>query len=141
MSADTLIQTLVVGAVGLVLLGVAYLGALGARALFREARRTAREAGHQPRSAAIRATVRMVFWSLYFAAFYFAVYLFGKRLGWWVIVPALVAVALLIAGLLRADELLTVRPGDVRRQIGIGATLAALEAFFGCAIWLGLQLS
>ena len=141
MHADTLIQMLIVAAVGLVLLGVTYLGALGARALFREARGTAREAGHQPRSAAVRATVRMVLWSLYFAAFYFAVYLFGKRLGWWVSVPAFVALVLLIGGLLRADELLTVRPGDVRRQIGIVATLAALGAFFGCAIWLGVRLS
>ena len=133
--------TLIVAVLGLLLLGLAYLGALGSRALFRQARQIAQQAGHRPRAAGVRAVVRMVLWSSYFAAFYFAVYLFGKRIGWWVIAPAVVAAALLIAGLLRADELLTVRPGDVRRQIGIGATLAALGALFGSAIWLGVRLT
>jgi hypothetical protein len=141
MDSEALVQTFVIGVSSVVLVGLVYLGARGAHRLFRDARRTALQAGHRPRSAAARAALRTVLWVLYFAAFYAAVYLLGRRMGWWVILPASAALALLVAGLLRADDLLTVRPGDRRRQIRIGATLAVLGTLFGSAIWFGAQYS
>jgi len=140
MHTDGLIPMILLGVLGVSLIGLAYLATLGARALFREARQTARQAGHRPRSASVRAVVRMVLWSVYFAAFYFSVSLLGKRLGWWAAIPAFFGVAVLVVALLRIDELLTVRPGDLRRHIGIGAILAAVGAVFGSVIWLGVQL-
>lgn len=111
-----------------------YFIAIGARALFREAHRTARQAGHRPRSAALRAIVRMAIWAAYFGAFYLLAFFVGKRLGWWAVPPVLLALAAMIWSLLLADRLLTVTPGNLRQQVGIGLAITLILLIFTIAI-------
>jgi hypothetical protein len=107
---------------------------LGGRALFREALGIARQAGHRPRSAAVRAILRMAIWAAYFGAFYLLAFFVGKRLGWWAVPPVLLALAAMIWSLLLADRLLTVTPGNVRQQMGIGLTIALILLIFTIVI-------
>jgi hypothetical protein len=118
------------------LLGLVYFVFVGVRALFREARRVAREAGHREGSASVRAVVRMALWALFFGLFYLFAFFTGKRLGWWAVPVVAAGLILMIAGLLLADKLLTVRPGQVRTQGVIAGTLASEIALFVAAILL-----
>jgi uncharacterized membrane protein len=120
----------------LFLAGLLYFIFVGARALFRQARQIAREAGYREGSAAARAILRMAIWGLFFLLFYVFAFFTGKRLGWWALPPAVAGVVLMIAGLLLADKLLTVRPGDTRTQSVVGGTLVSLLAVFIVAIAL-----
>jgi succinate dehydrogenase/fumarate reductase cytochrome b subunit len=121
---------------GLLLAGLLYFVFVGLRALFRQARQIAREAGYREGSAAVRATLRMAIWALFFVLFYLFAFFVGKRLGWWALPPAVAGVVLMIAGLLLADKLLTVRPRDIRAQSVVGGTLVSLMAVFIVAIAL-----
>ena len=135
---NSLFQSLVLGVLALFGVGLVYFLFLGVRAVYRDSQRTAIEAGH-PRAAALRAVLRMTTWALFFGAYYLFVYFLGRRLGWWALAPSLAGLAAMIWALLQADRLLTVRPGDVREQLGIGATLAALLGVFAVVIWFAAQ--
>jgi hypothetical protein len=134
-----LLTTTLIGALGLSGIGLVYFIFIGVRALYREARQTAREAGHRRTAAAWRAVLRMIVWALYYGAFYLFVYFLGRRLGWWAVAPAAVGLAAMIWALLQADRLLTVRPNDLRQQLAIGATLSVLFAGFVSIIWLAAR--
>lgn len=121
---------------GLFLLALIYFIYVGVRALFREARQIARQAGHREGSATVRAVLRMGVWSLYFLAFYLVAFTLGKRLGWWGVPAAAAALVAMIGGLLVAEKLLTVRPGDGRADIVIGSTVASILALFAVVIWV-----
>jgi len=111
-----------------------YFILLGARALFRGACRIARQAGHRPRSAAVRAILRMVIWAAYFGAFYLLAFFVGKRLGWWAVPPVLLALAAMIWSLLLADRLLTITPGHFRQEMGIGLAITLILVIFTITI-------
>lgn len=116
--------------------GVAWLAAIGARAIFRRAVRTASAAGHDPASASARAAVRMVLWSLSFAALILFLHFVGKRMGWWAIVPGIAGLLAMIAGLLQADRLLTTPRGATGPLVVALVLSVALLAFlFGGAWW------
>jgi hypothetical protein len=121
---------------GLFLLALLYFIYVGARALFRDARAIARQAGHREGGATLRAIVRMTIWSLFFLAFYLAAFTLGKRLGWWAVPAAAAAMIVMIGGLLIAEKLLTVRPGDARADLVIGSTVTALLGLFAVVIWV-----
>jgi len=114
----------------LVLAGLLYFVSLGARALFRQAQELARGAGYSGRSASVRAMVRMGLWAAYFAAFYLLAFYLGKRLAWWAVPGVAAALAVTVWSLVLADRLLTVTPGNVRAQAGIGGTLAVTLGIF-----------
>jgi xanthine/uracil permease len=118
----------------LFLAGLLYFVYVGVRALFRQARQIAREAGHREASAAARAALRMALWALFFGLFYLFAFFTGRRLGWWSLPPVVVGLVLMIAGLLLSDKLLTVRPGNTRTQSLVGGTLVSLLALFVVAI-------
>jgi hypothetical protein len=122
----------------LLLAGLLYFVYVGVRALFRQARQVAREAGHREGAAATRAILRMASWAMFFALFYLFAFFAGKRLGWWAVLPAVAGLVLMVAGLLLADKLLTVRPGDTRTQSLLGGTLVSLLAVFVVAILLAI---
>jgi hypothetical protein len=122
----------------LFLLALLYFIYVGVRALFREARRTAREAGYREGSAALRAILRMTIWAAFYGTFYLLVFFVGKRLGWWTLPVAGTALVAMIWGLLLADKLLTVPPGDLRRQAVIGGTVMILLALFAGVIWIAV---
>jgi hypothetical protein len=127
-------------AVGALLLAaLLYLIFLAARALFRQARGIAREAGHRRGSATLRAVLRMSVWAAFFGLFYLLAFFAGKRLGWWAVPLVLAALAAMVWGLLLADRLLTVPPGDVRQQAGIAVALAAMLGLFAAGILLALR--
>jgi hypothetical protein len=121
---------------GLFLLALLYFIYVGVRALFRDARDIAREAGHKDGSATARAVVRMTLWSLFFLAFYFAAFLLGARLGWWAIPAGAAALIVMVGGLLVAEKVLTVRPGDGRADLVIGSTVTAILGLFVVVIWV-----
>jgi hypothetical protein len=125
---------LLVGAI--FLLALLYLVYAGVRALFREARDIARHAGHRDASATLRALVRMTVWALFFLAFYLAAFHLGKRLGWWGVPAGVAAFVAMVAGLLLAEKLLTVRPGDARADVVIGAAVSAILGLFAVVIWV-----
>ena len=133
---NSLFQFILFGVLGLFGIGLAYFVSIGARAIFREARRTASEAGHRPTAAAVRALVRMAVWALFFGAYYLLVYVLGRHLGWKAVVPSAVGLVAMIWALLQADRVLTVRPDAVRQQVGIGAAIAVVLAVFVSVIWL-----
>jgi hypothetical protein len=127
---------------GLLLVGAVFLLALlyfvyaGVRALFREARDIARHAGHRDASATLRAMARMTVWALFFLAFYLAAFFLGRRLGWWGVPAGMGAFVVMVAGLLLAEKLLTVRPGDARADVGIGAAVTGILGLFAVVIWV-----
>ncbi len=123
----------------LFLLALAYLVAIAVRARFREARKIAREAGHRQASATLRAVLRMGAWGAFFVLFYLLAFAAGKQLGWWAAPLILAALAAMVSGLLLADRLLTVTPGDVRRQAGIAVSLVGMLGVFAAAILLALR--
>ena len=135
---SSLFQSLVLGALALFGVGLVYFLFLGAR-VTRFDRRPPRVAVNGPRAAALRAVLRMTTWGLFFGAYYLFVYFLGRRLGWWALAPSMAGLAAMIWALLQADRLLTVRAEDVREQLGIGATLAALLAVFAAVIWFAAQ--
>jgi hypothetical protein len=116
-----------------------YLIFLAVRALFREARGIAREAGHRQRGATLRAAVRMTVWAAFFGLFYLFAFYVGKRLGWWAVPLVMAALAGMIWCLLLADRLLTVAPGDVRQQAGIAVTLVGMLGLFAAGIVLAIR--
>ncbi len=126
-----------VGVLALAALG--YLIFLAVRALFREARGIAREAGHRQSGATLRAIVRMTVWAAFFGLFYLLAFYVGKRLGWWAVPLVLAALAGMIWCLLLADRLLTVPPGDMRQQAGIVATLVGMLGLFAAGIVLAIR--
>jgi hypothetical protein len=133
---DNLFPLILFGVLGLFGIGLAYFVAIGARAIYREARRTAHEAGYPRAAAAVRALVRMAVWALFFGTYYLFVYLLGRRLGWWAAVPSAAGLLAMIWALLQADRLLTVRPEAVRAQLGVGAAVALVLALFASVIWV-----
>jgi hypothetical protein len=131
-----LFAPILIGVLGLFGIGLAYFVFIGVRAIYREARRTAREAGHRRAAAAVRALVRMAVWALFFGAYYLFVYVLGRRLGWQAAVPSAAGLVAMVWALLQADRLLTVRPDAVRQQLGIGVAIAVVLAVFVSIIWL-----
>ena len=133
---NSLFQFILFGVLGLFGIGLAYFVFIGVRAIYREARRTASEAGHPRAAAAVRALVRMTVWASFFGAYYLFVYVLGRRLGWQAAVPSAVGLVAMIWALLQADRVLTVRPDAVRQQLGIGVTIAVVLVVFVSVIWL-----
>lgn len=133
---NSLFRSILFGVLGLSGIGLTYFVFLGARAIYREACRTAVQAGYPSAGAAVRALARMTVWALFFAAYYLFVYVLGRRLGWWAVAPSSAGLAAMIWALLQADRLLTVRPDALRAQLGIGAVIALVLAVFVCVIWL-----
>ena len=127
---------------GVLLLGVLFLIALlyfvyiGVRALFREARRISMQAGHTEGSATLRAALRMLVWALFFLAFYFTGFLMTERIGWWAMPGSVAALVVMVGGLLVAEKVLTVKPGDARADVVLGSTISALLGLFAVVIWL-----
>jgi hypothetical protein len=120
---------------GLFLVALLYFIYVGVRALFREARAIARDAGHREGSASARAILRMGTWSLFFLAFYLAAFFMGRRIGWWAVPAGALALVLMVAGLLVTEKVLTVKPGDARGDWTIGVTVAGMLALFAVVIW------
>jgi hypothetical protein len=118
---------------------LAYLVLIATRALFREARGIAREAGHRQGSATLRAVLRMGAWAAFFGLFFLLAFAAGKRLGWWAAPLVLAALAAMVWGLLLADRLLTVAPGDVRRQAGIAVSLVGMLGLFVAGILVAMR--
>ncbi len=116
-----------------------YLIFLAVRALFREARSIAREAGHRQGSATLRAILRMAVWAVFFGLFYLLAFFLGKRLGWWAVPLVMAALAAMIWCLLLADRLLTIAPGDVRQQTGIAVALVGVLGLFAAGILLAIR--
>lgn len=137
--SDNALTVILIGVGALAGAGLAYLAFLGARAIFRESRQTAREAGCREGTATVRAVLRMIVWALFFGIYYFFLFFLGRSIGWWAVVPALVGLAGMIWGVLEADRLLTVRPEAVRQQLGIATTLTVLIAGFISVIWWAMQ--
>ena len=106
--------------------------------MFRDARRTAREAGYREGSATARAILRMLIWAAFFGTFYLLIFFVGKRLGWWAFPLGAIALLAMIWGLLSADKLLTIPPGDVRQQMVIVGTVMILLLVFVGTIWLAV---
>ena len=127
---------ILIGVLGLFGIGLAYFVAIGTRAIYRDARRTAAEAGHRRGPAAVRALIRMTVWALFFGAYYLFVYVLGRRLGWQAAVPSAVGLMAMVWALLQADRLLTISPHAVRQQLGIGVTIAVVLAVLVSVIWL-----
>lgn len=127
---------ILIGVLGLFGIGLVYFVVLGVRAIYRDARRTATEAGHRRGAAGVRAAVRMMVWALFFGAYYLLVYVLGRRLGWQAAVPAAVGLVAMVLALLQADRLLTVRREAVLQQVGIGAVIVVVLAVFVSVIWL-----
>ncbi len=115
--------------------GLAYFVFLGVRALFREARGIAREAGHREIAASARAVFRMAAWAALFGVFYLAAFLLGRWLGWWAVPLITAGLVIMIGGLLVADRALTARPGDVAALGRITLVLAGIIVLFGAVIW------
>jgi Ca2+/Na+ antiporter len=118
----------------LLLAGLLYFIYVGVRALFRQARQIAREAGHREAGATARAILRMTLWALFFGLFYLFAFFTGRRLGWWSLPLVVAGLVLMIAGLLLSDKLLTLRPDNGRAQSVVGGTLVTLLALFIAAI-------
>jgi hypothetical protein len=133
---NNLFQSVLFGALALLGVGLTYFVFIGARAVYREARRTACEAGHSRTAAAVRALARMTLWALFFGAYYLFVYVLGRRLGWWAAVPSAAGLVAMIWALLQTDRLLTVRADAVRVQLGIGVVIAAVLGVFISVIWV-----
>jgi hypothetical protein len=128
---------LLIGVLALFGIGLTYFVGIGVRAIYRDARQTAVEAGHRRRSAAVRATIRMTIWALFFGAYYLFVYFLGRRFGWQAAIPSVAGLMAMVWSLLQADRLLTIGPEAVRQQLGIGASIAAvLAVFVSVIIWL-----
>jgi hypothetical protein len=123
----------------LVVAALVYFIFIGARALFREARQTAREAGHQVGAATVRALARMSAWAAFFGLFYLLAFYLGKRLGWWAVPPVVAAFAAMIWCLMLADRLLTTPPGAGRHQAGIVATILSVLGLFAVGILFALR--
>jgi hypothetical protein len=120
------------------LAGLLYFIFIGVRALFRQARGIARQAGHREASATARAILRMTLWALFFGLFYLFAFFVGSKLGWWSLLPVVAGLVLMIAGLLLSDKLLTIRPGNIRAQGLVGGTLVSLLALFILGIALAI---
>jgi hypothetical protein len=127
---------ILIGVLGLFGIGLAYFVAIGVRAIYRDAARTATQAGHRRGPAAVRAVIRMSVWALFFGAYYLFVYVLGRRLGWQAAVPSAVGLMAMVWALLQADRLLTISPDAVRQHLGIGVTIAVVLAAFVSVIWL-----
>ena len=136
---NALVRYALIAAGALAVAAVLFFAFLGARALFREARQTAREAGHRSVSATLRALLRMSVWAAFFGLFYLLAFYLGKRLGWWAVPLVLAALAAMIWCLLLADRLLTVPPGDLRQQAGIAAALVGVLGLFAAGILLAIR--
>jgi len=136
---DNVLTFILIGVGALAGAGLGYLAFIGARAIFRESRQTAREAGCREGTARVRAVLRMIVWALFFGIYYFFLFFLGRSIGWWAALPALVGLAGMIWGVLEADRLLTVRPEAVRQQLGIAATLTLLITGFISVIWWAAQ--
>jgi hypothetical protein len=130
-----LLVPILLGVLGLFGIGLAYFVFLGVRAIYRDARRTALEAGHRRAAASARALLRMTVWASFFAAYYLFVYVLGRRLGWQAVVPSVAGLVAMVWALLQADRVLTVRADAVRQQLGIGAAIAVVLAVFVSVIW------
>ena len=126
---------ILIGVLGLFGIGLVYFVFLGVRAIYRDARRTALEAGHRRAAASARALLRMTVWASFFAAYYLFVYVLGRRLGWQAVVPSVAGLVAMVWALLQADRVLTVRADAVRQQLGIGAAIAVVLAVFVSVIW------
>jgi hypothetical protein len=120
------------------LLALLYFIYIGVRALFREARRTAREAGYRETSAALRAILRMLIWAAFFGTFYLVIFFVGKRLGWWALPLGAIGLVAMIWGLLQADKLLSIPPDDLRQQVVVIGTVTILLLVFVGTIWLAV---
>jgi hypothetical protein len=120
------------------LLALLYFIYIGVRALFRDARRTAREAGYRETSAAVRAVLRMLIWAAFFGTFYLLIFFVGKRLGWWALPLGAIGLVAMIWGLLLADKLLTIPPDDLRQQMVVLGTVTTLLLVFVGTIWLAV---
>jgi hypothetical protein len=138
MTRTDLLHWLLAAGLGVLALGLIYFVFIGVRAIFRDARGRALEAGHRPVAAATRALTRMALWAACFAAFYLYLYFLGKRLEAWAVLPGLLGLAALIWGLLQADRLLTVPSHNVRAHVGIAASLAILLGAYGSAAWYAI---
>jgi predicted secreted protein len=123
----------------LALAALGYVVFLAVRALFRQARGIARDAGHPRGSASLRAVLRMTVWAAFFGLYYFFAFTVGKRLGWWAVPLAVAALAGMIWCLLLADRLLTVKAGDVRQQAGIAVTVVGMLGLLAAGIVLATR--
>jgi hypothetical protein len=129
-------------ALGLLLAaGLGYFIFIGVRAIYRGASATAQEAGHSHASAGRRATVRMLVWALSFGVLYFFLYFLGRRIGWWAVIPGALGVIAIIFALLRADRLLTSRPGAGSQQLTIGLVIVAVFAMLMSITWYAASTS
>jgi len=115
--------------------GLGYFVFIGVRAIYRGASATAQEAGHSHAGAGLRAMLRMFVWALSFGLLYFFLYFLGRRIGWWAVVPGVLGVIGVIFALLRADQLLTLRPGANRQHVGIAVIIAAVFAILMSITW------
>jgi hypothetical protein len=136
---DSALTVLLIGVGILAAGGASYLAFVGSRAIFRQSRQIAREAGCREGAARLRAVLRMIVWALFFGIYYIFLFLLGRSIGWWAVAPGLVGLACMVWGVLEADRLLTVHPEAVRQQLGIAATLTVLIAGFVSVIWWAAQ--
>jgi hypothetical protein len=116
-------------------LGLAYFVFIGVRAIYRGATQTAREAGHPLAAARARAILRMAIWSVFFGLLYGFLYFMGRKIGWWALIPGVLALAMVIASLLQTDRLLTTRREEVQSNVSIALTILSVMALLASVTW------
>jgi hypothetical protein len=130
-----LLSILLIGALGLLGVGLAYFVFIGVRALYRSAKRIASDAGHG-RSAGPRAILRMAVWAAFFGIYYGFLYFLGRRMGWWALIPGAVGGVAMILSLLQTDRLLTVQRAPAWQQLGMAFTVVLVIAAMIAATWV-----
>jgi hypothetical protein len=115
--------------------GLTYFVGVGVRAIYREAARTSRESGHTRVSAAVRASLRMLVWAIFFGLLYAFLYSLGRRIGWWAVIPGTLGGAVVIAALLQADRLLTIRRREIKAHVTIVLTIVGVMAALASIAW------
>lgn len=113
----------------LALMALSYFAFLGARAVFKQAHRLAREAGYEGAGAEFRAALHMAVWAALIVGFYLIAFAAGRRLGWWAFPPVAVLFVVTIGGLLLADRLL-VQSARRGASAGLGVSLTLLLGLF-----------
>src|SRR5215510_4769587 len=115
--------------------GLLYFVFIGVRAIYRSTYKVAREVGHASLAASMRAVVRMAVWAAFFGVFYTFLYVLGRSVGWWALIPGVVGCVAMIHGMLQADRLLTLPRGAMRPLMRVALTIAALLATLASVTW------
>ena len=129
MTGSDLFVWFALGGLGLLGIGLVYFIFIGARAIYRDARRKALEAGHRRTGARLRAILRMTLWAIFFGGSFFSCSSSDGAFKPGPLRPRQ-WVGAMIWALLQADRLLTMSADNVRGHVHIGAAIAAVLGAF-----------